>query len=143
MTFPAMPPAVLRFFHASQQGDADAWADAFSADGVFHDPVGSEPIVGREAIRAFIASVLPGFDPFLGLTPREAHTVGRSVAVAWSGAAVARDGRPVNWSGINVYELDDEGLIREARAYFNSAVFRAQLTDTQLTDTRPDARPGA
>ncbi|MFJ9846363.1 nuclear transport factor 2 family protein [Kitasatospora sp. NPDC101155] len=129
MTFPAMPPAVLQFFRASQEGDADTWAKTFAEDGVFHDPIGTSPITGRTAIRDFIASVLPNFQPFLGLTPMEAHTIGNHVAVSWRGAAVALDGKPVNWSGINIYELDDTGLIREAKAYFNSAVFQAQLAD--------------
>ncbi|WP_329491909.1 nuclear transport factor 2 family protein [Kitasatospora sp. NBC_01246] len=127
MTFPAMPPAILQFFRASQEGDADTWAKAFAEDGVFHDPVGTPPIIGRAAIRDFIASVLPAFRPFLGLTPTEAHTLGSHVAVSWRGAAVTLDGRPVNWSGINIYELDEAGLIRDARAYFNRAVFQAQL----------------
>ncbi|AHH16658.1 SnoaL-like domain-containing protein [Nocardia nova SH22a] len=127
MTMPAMPAAVMQFFTASQSGDARAWAASFATDGVFHDPVGEPPIVGRTAIQEFIASVLPNFSPFLGLTPREAHIVGNSVAVSWSGAAVAKTGTPVNWSGINVYDLDEDGLIREARAYFNRADFRAQL----------------
>ncbi|OPC79198.1 hypothetical protein B4N89_34585 [Embleya scabrispora] len=129
MTFPAMPPAVLRFFRASQDGDADTWAAAFAEDGVFHDPIGTPPITGRPAIHAFIASVIPNFHPFLGLTPTQAHTVGNHVAVTWYGAAVTSDGKPVNWSGINIYDLDDTtGLIREAKAYFNPAIFQAQLT---------------
>ncbi|MFG2722577.1 nuclear transport factor 2 family protein [Streptomyces sp. NPDC048416] len=128
MTFPAMPPAILQFFHASQDADADTWAESFAQDGVFHDPIGTAPIVGRAAIRDFIASVLPNFRPFLGLTPIDAHTIGNHVAVSWRGAAVTLDGRPVNWSGINIYELDESGLIRQARAYFNHAVFQAQLT---------------
>ncbi|MFC5183792.1 nuclear transport factor 2 family protein [Actinomadura harenae] len=127
MTFPAMPHAVLQFFRASQEGDVDAWADAFAEDGVFHDPVGTTPITGRAAIHDFIASVLPNFQPFLGLTPLEAHTIGDHVAVSWRGAAVALDGKPVNWSGINIYELNESGLIREAKAYFNSAIFQSQL----------------
>ncbi|GAA1949375.1 nuclear transport factor 2 family protein [Kitasatospora viridis] len=128
MTFPAMPAAVSQFFDASQRADADAWADSFAPDALFHDPVGTEPLRGREAIREFIAGVLPNFAPFLGLTPLEAHTVGGFTAVSWRGAAVSLDGRPVNWSGINVYELDPaSGLIREAKAYFNHAVFAAQL----------------
>ena len=127
MTFPAMPAAVTQFFTASQSGDADLWAAAFAHDGLFHDPVGQPPIVGRAAIHEFIASVLPNFRPFLGLTPVEAHTVGTSVAVSWRGAAVSLDGKPVNWSGINIYELDADGLIAEAKAYFNRAVFQAQL----------------
>lgn len=128
MSGPAMPASVLEFFAASQAADVDRWAAAFAQDGVFHDPVGRPPIVGRAAIGDFIASVLPGFRPFLGLTPIEAHTVGHHVAVSWRGAAVATDGKPVNWSGINIYELDDTGLIKEAKAYFNSAIFQAQLT---------------
>jgi ketosteroid isomerase-like protein len=34
----------MQFFTASQSGDADAWAAAFAADGVFHDPIGQPPI---------------------------------------------------------------------------------------------------
>ncbi|AYF74132.1 nuclear transport factor 2 family protein [Nocardia yunnanensis] len=127
MTMPAMPAAVLEFFTASQRGDAEAWAATFAENGVFHDPVGTPPILGRNAIHDFIAGVLPNFEPFLGLTPHQAHTVGASVAVSWSGAAVSLSGRPVNWSGINVYELDADGLIAEAKAYFNREIFQAQL----------------
>ncbi|MEY9862052.1 hypothetical protein ABH935_007696 [Catenulispora sp. GAS73] len=95
MTFPAMPTAVLQFFSASQNADAPTWAAAFADDGVFHDPVGTPPITGREAIQAFIAGVLPNFDPFLGLTPHSAHTVDRYTAVSWTGAADRRRcGRP-------------------------------------------------
>lgn len=127
MTFPAMPRSVDQFFRASQAGDAQAWAAAFAEDALFHDPVGEEPLTGRPAIQAFIESVIPAFDPFLGLTPTEAHTVGNAVAVSWRGSAVSKNGRPVNWSGINIYELNDEGLIQEAKAYFNRAIFQAQL----------------
>ncbi|MEU3370009.1 nuclear transport factor 2 family protein [Streptomyces sp. NPDC006660] len=127
MTFPAMPKSVHQFFAASQAGDADAWAESFAETATFHDPVGETPIEGREAIRVFIKSVIPNFDPFLGLTPLEAHTVGNSVAVSWRGAAVSLDDKPVNWSGINIYEIDENGLIGEARAYFNRSVFEAQL----------------
>lgn len=127
MSLPAMPYAVLQFFQASQRGDADAWAASFAEDALFHDPVGTPPLTGRAAIHDLVTSVLTTFRPFFGLTPTEAHTVGDSVAVAWYGAAITHDRRPVNWSGINVFELDDAGLIREAKAYFNRAVFQAQV----------------
>lgn len=127
MTFPAMPTAVLQFFRASQHADAATWAAAFADDGVFHDPVGTPPITGRDAIEAFIAGILPNFEPFLGLTPHTAHTVGPHTAVSWTGAAVDRTGRPVNWAGINIFELDQHGRIREVKAYFNPDVFQAQL----------------
>ena len=125
--FPAMPPAVLRFFQASQQGDADAWASAFAEDALFHDPVGTPPLEGRAAVHDLVSSVLATFRPFHGLMPTEAHSAGSSVAVAWRGTAVTETGGTVEWSGINVFELDGTGLIREARAYFDRAAFLAQL----------------
>ncbi|MFI6444177.1 nuclear transport factor 2 family protein [Kitasatospora sp. NPDC050543] len=125
--FPAMPNSVLQFFAASQRADADAWAESFAVNAVFHDPVGQPPLHGREAIRARLRSVLPQFRPFIGITPIEAHTVGDLVAVSWRAAAVTRSNRPVNWSGINIYQLDSHGLIREAKAYFNQSVLQAQL----------------
>ncbi|MFF3373933.1 nuclear transport factor 2 family protein [Streptomyces sp. NPDC002680] len=124
---PAMPPAAVpQFFRASQEGDADSWAKAFAEDGVSNDPIGTPPLTGRAAIHDFLASTLRNFQPFLGLTPTEAHTVGHHVAVSWRGAAVTSEDRPVNWSGITINELDD-GLIRNAKAYFNGAAFQAQL----------------
>ncbi|MFI5807461.1 nuclear transport factor 2 family protein [Streptomyces sp. NPDC051561] len=127
MTFPAMPKAVHQFYAGSQAADAELWAGAFAEDGLFHDPVGSEPIRGREAILARLRKVIPLFDPFLGITPVEAFTTGGQTAVLWRGAVVSTEGNPVNWSGITVYRLDDEGLIAEASAYFHHGVFSAQL----------------
>ncbi|MFJ8436012.1 nuclear transport factor 2 family protein [Kitasatospora sp. NPDC094019] len=125
--FPAMPASVLRFFDASRRADADAWAAAFAEGGVLSDPVGRPPITGRAAIRARMASILANFRPFLGITPLEAHAAADFVAVSWRGAAVTLSDRPVNWSGINVFRLDSQGLIKECSAYFEYAVFRAQL----------------
>ncbi|WP_330238557.1 nuclear transport factor 2 family protein [Streptomyces sp. NBC_00525] len=125
--FPAMPRSVLGFFLASQRADADGWAAVFSHGAVFHDPVGQPPLIGRRAIRQRIASILPEFRPFLGITPREAHMTADHVAVSWHAAAVTRGDRPVNWSGINIFHLDPDGLIDACSAYFDLAVFQAQL----------------
>ncbi|WP_415950011.1 nuclear transport factor 2 family protein [Streptomyces sp. KLOTTS4A1] len=129
MTFPAMPKAVHQFYAGSQAADADLWAEAFAEDGIFHDPVGSRPIEGREAIRAKLHNVIPRFDPFLGITPIDAYTTGGQTAVSWRGAVVTTDGKPVNWAGIHVYRLDEQGLIAELWAYFHHGVFAAQLAD--------------
>ncbi|ATL31128.1 hypothetical protein KY5_6110 [Streptomyces formicae] len=131
MTFPAMPKAVHQFYAGSQAADADLWAGAFAENGLFHDPVGSEPIRGREAILARLRKVIPQFDPFLGITPVDAYTTGGQTAVHWRGAVVTTDGKPVNWSGISVFRLDEDGLIAELWAYFHHGVFTAQLGDSE------------
>ncbi|MFD5542000.1 nuclear transport factor 2 family protein [Streptomyces sp. NPDC127079] len=127
MSTPVMPPAVLQFFQASQNADADAWSSAFAEDALFHDPVGTPPLEGRAAVHDLVVSVITGFSHFFGLTPTEAYTAGASVADTWHGAAITQDHRPVNWSGISVFALDDTGRIREARAYFDRAAFQAQV----------------
>lgn len=48
----AMPPAVLQFFRASQDANADNWAAASAEDGIFHDPVGQPPIFDRAIFQA-------------------------------------------------------------------------------------------
>ncbi|MEW2246682.1 MULTISPECIES: nuclear transport factor 2 family protein [unclassified Streptomyces] len=126
MSFPAMPKAVHQFYAGSLAADAELWGAGFAEDALFHDPVGSEPIRGREAILAKLRKVIPLFDPFIGITPIEAYTTGGETAVSWRGAVVTTDGNPVNWSGISVFKLNDEGLISEARLYFHHGVFAAQ-----------------
>lgn len=127
MSFPAMPKSVANFYRGSLAADPVQWASGFADDALFYDPVGSEPLKGRATIEAHIASFLPNFDPFGGLQPTEAHTVGNNVAVSWTGAALSTSGNPVNWSGISVFELDESGAIATATVFFNQSVFVAQL----------------
>ncbi|WP_078625747.1 nuclear transport factor 2 family protein [Streptomyces iakyrus] len=56
-------PAVLQFFQASQNRDADAWSGAFAEDALFHDPVGTPPLEGHAAVHDLVASVIAGFEP--------------------------------------------------------------------------------
>lgn len=126
--FPAMPKSVTEFFRGSQTNDVELWAGSFAPDGVFHDPVGSDPIVGRDSIRERLKGAMAAFDPFNGLQPTVAYATGGSVAVSWIGAVVHREtGNTVNWAGITVFDLNADGSIHTASAYFNHDVFSAQL----------------
>ncbi|WP_188316360.1 nuclear transport factor 2 family protein [Solihabitans fulvus] len=124
----AMPAAVARFFAASRAGDARAWAAAFAADGAFHHPVGQPPVRGREAIEALIVRAIAGFGRFDGLQAVETHRSDPHVAVSWRGAGVSPTGGAVVWSGITGFELDDAGLIANARVYGDLATVAAQLS---------------
>jgi hypothetical protein len=126
MSFPAMPKAVHQFYEGSLAADAELWGAGFAEDALFHDPVGTEPMRGREEILARFRKVIPLFERFIGITPIEAYTSGGETAVSWRGAVVTAEGNPVNWSGITVFRLDEEGLIAEARLYFHKGAFAAQ-----------------
>jgi uncharacterized protein (TIGR02246 family) len=47
---------LARYCFTIDARDADAWADLFTEDGVFHYKLG-EPLVGREALRQFVSRV--------------------------------------------------------------------------------------
>ena len=52
------------FRAAVERGDADAAADLFAPDAVFHSPVVHRPYEGREAIRAILRAVVQVFEDF-------------------------------------------------------------------------------
>src|SRR5205823_1351482 len=50
----AIQSAVAAYFGAVRAMDANGFADTFAPDGVTHDPVGTPPQHGRDAIRQFL-----------------------------------------------------------------------------------------
>ncbi len=47
---------LAQYCYTIDSRDADAWANLFTEDGVFHYALG-EPIIGREALRQFVSQV--------------------------------------------------------------------------------------
>ncbi|SDF13203.1 nuclear transport factor 2 family protein [Pseudonocardia oroxyli] len=53
-----------RFRAAVERGDADAAADLFTADAVFHSPIVHKPYEGRESLRMILRAVVRVFEDF-------------------------------------------------------------------------------
>lgn len=51
--------AVENYLAKLGAGDLEGIMAAYAAEPTVHDPIGSEPKVGREAVEAFYASILP------------------------------------------------------------------------------------
>jgi uncharacterized protein (TIGR02246 family) len=82
---------LARYCFAIDARDTDAWAELFTEDGIFHYALG-DPIVGREALRAFIAMVP---DDRHHLTMNQLIDVNGDVATAMSYALVTKESPPV------------------------------------------------
>lgn len=99
-------------------GDADALAALFAEEATVEDPVGTPPVRGREAIRAFYArSVATGAKLELLGDPRCAADFVAfpfAVKLEW-------DGRPTVIEVIDTFRVDADGRIAEMRAYFGPA----------------------
>ena len=106
--------------------DAEAIAGTFAEDGTTYDPVGSEGVTGREAIREFFNSIIKNFKS-VALNEDSIFVAGDGAAVKWTGKGTSANGKNVNFEGIDVFEVDADGKIRTLRAYWNPAEMIAQL----------------
>jgi len=118
--------AVRAYFLAIRAMDADAFANTFAEDGTTFDPVGSPAITGRDAIREFFQSICKNFKS-VALDEDSVFIAGNGAAVKWSGHGTSNNGRDVNFEGIDVFEVNEDGKIHTVRAYWNPAEMIAQL----------------
>jgi hypothetical protein len=72
--------------------DVERWVNIFDANAVSHDPVGTPPMHGHEALRQFLTQVNSGFHS-LGRTQDNVFINGNSAAVKWTGKGIGRNGQ--------------------------------------------------
>jgi steroid Delta-isomerase len=136
VTTPVDPPAVVavrnhvRFWNAM---DRDSWVALFSPAVVFEDPVGSAPKQGKDAVhRSWDNSFKPGRR--WTLQPQQIVGGGSEAAVVMLNSGDLA-GRQVRVDSIEVFRVDDSGLIVSVRAFFE------QPADFALSDYfTPDRR---
>jgi steroid delta-isomerase len=115
---PTTAETVGEYFAAIRAMDADRWVNVFSPDAVTHDPVGTPPVAGHEALRGFITHIFSSFKT-VALTESAVYINGASAAVHWTGRAVAPSGKQVDFAGIDVIDTNQEGKITLVRAFWN------------------------
>ena len=118
--------AVRAYFLAIRAMDPDAIANTFAEDGTTCDPIGAPPISGRAAVREFFGSVFKNFKS-VGLTEDSVFVAGSGAAVKWTGHGTSVNGKEVDFEGIDVFEVNQEGKIQNIWAYWNPAEMIAQL----------------
>ena len=119
--------AVKAYFKALRAMDVEAWVGTFAADAVSHDPVGSPPLEGHGALRAFLSGVLGLFER-VGLQEDRVFIAGNEAAVKWTGQGRGKNGREVRFEGIDVMTVNEAGKIQTVRAYWDAGEVIAQVT---------------
>ena len=117
---------VRAYFDAIKSLDKEAWVATFAPDAEAYDPADAPPHVGYDGLRAFFEAIAGGFKQ-VEMTPDHTFIVGREAAVKWTGRGVGKNGRKVHFEGIDIFEINDEGLIQKTRAYWNPAELMGQL----------------
>ena len=119
---------VAEYFAAIRAMDADRFVDTFAPDAVSHDPVGTPPLQGHEALRQFITGINNSFQS-INLTEDCVFVNTNTAAAKWTGKAVGKNGRSIDFEGIDVIQVNDEGKIALVHAYWNPEPVMAILKD--------------
>lgn len=118
--------AVRAYFLAIRAMNAEAFANTFAEDGSTFDPEGAPPVTGRAALQEFLSSICKNFKS-VSLTEDSIFVAGNGAAVKWTGHGTSPSGREVNFEGIDVFEVNEDGKIQSVHAYWNPAEMIAQL----------------
>lgn len=62
------------------------------------------------------------------MKPTEFFQSGDRVAVLWVAEATAQSGKTANFSGINVFTIDESGLIGRLEGYWDAATMKSQIS---------------
>ena len=110
-----MEAAVHAYVEAFAKGDPDMAAGIFADDAIVEDPIGSEPRVGKAAIRAFYVQSMA--------TGATLHLTG-PIRIAAAHAAFAMQVR-LHWDGkdmaidvIDTFAFNTDGKVARMQAYF-------------------------
>ena len=106
------------------RGVKEDWVALFAEDGVVEDPVGPSMFDpeglghhGHEGIANFWDLAIAGVKTF-HFTIQDSFANGDSVANVGTITTVLEDGTTVDTDGVFVYRIDDAGLIKSMRAYW-------------------------
>lgn len=121
MTPSPTPEAVVRaYVQALNAGDLEAIVALYAEDGKVEDPVGSAPVVGRGAIRAFYARSLA--TPLQVRLEGPVRVAGRECAFAFA-VTLTYEGQRMTIRPIDTFRFDEAGRIVQMRAYFGPGNF--------------------
>lgn len=121
---------VVRYFRALERGDAVGWTDCFDDLGVVFDQIGSTPAIGPEALGRHCHELCAPFTR-LHVEVDEVYPSDEGAATRWTWRGTIEGRGVVEFSGVDVFEIDEDDRIRVVWRYWNpSALLDAEPDDT-------------
>lgn len=93
---------VKAYFKGTRSGDASIWAQAFAANAVLDDPVGSPLKTSPSEILEQGEAFVRAFQK-IGLHEDFVHVVGNEAVAKWEGRGTTERGEEVRFEGINAF----------------------------------------
>jgi steroid delta-isomerase len=106
--------------------DVQRVVNHFADDATLEDPVGTPPIVGKQAIAAYLGT-FPTLFSEMKLYSLDIKVRGQEAAVKWRLRFKTKTGNTFFLDGIGIFKLNEEGKIVSEREFFDFEYFVAQL----------------
>ncbi len=113
-----------RYNDAWNAHDLDAIASMHAPDIVFHNYSANERAEGADAVREHIATIFDN-SPDLQFRGRRLYVRDGLVVNEWT-ATATRDGKKLEWDGIDVFPIED-GLIKRKHVYSGFGAARREI----------------
>ena len=108
-----------RYALAWQDFDGDAWTSLFTEDAEYHEEPFEPPLVGHNAIRAYLLQAAEAQEQ-VEMTVERHWVVGATVLAAWHAGFVRRSGRErVRLAGFMTLEIADDGRVSRFREWWH------------------------
>ena len=107
-----------RFVRARTSFDGDAWTDLFSPDVEFHEDPFEPPLVGSNAVRAFLLAASAAEEQVEWTVERH-WVVAPAILASWHASYVRRSDRArVRVAGFMTLEMTDDGRVGRLRQWW-------------------------
>lgn len=123
---PAVGNSVDHYFQALNNLDREAYLACFSDDAMVRDPYGGRVLRGQDGLNKFMDGLERTWTRFQ-MTPKESFAAGNRIAVSWTAGGTAKSGKTADFAGINVFTLDEAGLIHQLDGYWDFKAMAAQI----------------
>jgi steroid Delta-isomerase len=118
--------ALDSYFKAIAARDPSRLALAFAEDGEIEDPVGTPVRKGRDTLAGLFASGM-ALASDVETNVLAAFPSGNCIAAHWTTTVRTKAGQEAKAEGIDVLEVNEQGLIVRMEGYWNAAAFREAL----------------
>lgn len=115
------------YFAALNGLDREAYLACFTTDALLQDPYGARPLQGTAGLHKFMDGMERTWASFQ-MTPGDAYAAGDRVAVPWRCTAVAKSGKTAHFAGVNIFTLNEDGLITQLDGYWDFKAMVAQIS---------------
>lgn len=123
-----LPDSVRSYFDALNSIDRSAFLSCFAPQATVRDPYGGPELLGQDGLNKFFDGMERTWREF-SMEPQATYKGGDRLAVPWATSAVAKSGKPAQFSGVNVFTLGEDGQIRELNAYWDFKAMLSQIRE--------------